>query len=229
MSKLIWEKFLKTVRKNNLVNSHDRILVAVSGGSDSVCLVYFLKKLQKIIEFDLGMVYINHGLRHQRELKKEIDYINQLSRKLNTIRWITKIKLHKPQSNMESKARKLRYKKLHQIATKYNYNKIATGHTLNDNAETVLLNLIRSTNKNRIKGIPLIRTISDEEISIIRPMLKIKKSGIIDFLKKNKIKYCIDSTNRNISFNRNFVRLKILPLMETLNPSVLEHLSNLSK
>ncbi|MDI6641186.1 MAG: tRNA lysidine(34) synthetase TilS [Elusimicrobiota bacterium] len=263
MSEVIWEKFLKTVKKNHLVEPQDRILAAVSGGPDSVCMVYLLKKLQKVFVFDLGMIYVNHQLREEQELKKEIEFVKNLGEELNIPTFITEIDLWpatptstlsdlaavveaseqqalasggkrdgqvtvRDRSNIESKARNLRYAQLCRVATEHRYNKIATGHTLNDNAETVLLNIVRSSNTEGILGIPLVRADQDKRISIIRPMLGIKKEEIMSFLKTNRIKFCVDITNKDISYSRNFIRMKILPLLEKLNPSILTHLSNLA-
>ncbi|MFN3967030.1 MAG: tRNA lysidine(34) synthetase TilS [Endomicrobiia bacterium] len=229
MSKIIWEKFLKTVKKNNLILPNDRILCAVSAGPDSISLTHLLIRLKKILNFDLGLAYINHQLRPKKQIKKEIKLVKKIAEEFNLPYFIEEIRIKKTGLGLEAFARKLRYKALQKIAEKNHFNKIATGHTLNDQAESVLLNLIRSRNLDGITGIPLFRPTENKKIKIIRPLLEIKKEELIKYLKENKIKYCFDISNLDTSISRNLIRRKILPLMEKINPSVQEHLSEFAK
>ncbi len=225
----VWEKFLKTVKENDLILPNDRVLCAVSAGPDSISLTHLLLKLRKILNFELGLIYINHKLRPQKQIKKEIELVKKTAEKFNLPYFIEEIEIKKTGLGLEASARKLRYRKFQEIAKKHNFNKIATGHTLNDQAENVLLNLIRSRNLDGITGIPLVRASENKKIKIIRPLLEIKKDELIKYLKENKIKYCFDTSNLNTSISRNLVRRKILPLMEKINPSVQEHLSEFAK
>lgn len=229
MSKIVWEKFLNTVKKNNLILPNDRILCAVSAGPDSVSLTHLLIKLKKILNFELGLVYINHKLRPQKQIEKEIKLVKTIAEKFSLPYFVEEIEIKKTRLGLEAQARKLRYQALQKIAQKHKFNKIATGHTLNDQAESVILNLIRSRNIDGIAGIPVIRTAENEKIKIIRPLLEIRKEELVKYLKENRINYCFDNSNLNLAFSRNLIRKKIIPLMEKINPSVQKHLSDFAK
>lgn len=228
MPKLIFEKFVKNVRENKLIRPTDRVLAAVSCGPDSVCMIHLLTTLKKKLGFDLGIAYINHNLR-PKEVKNEIKFILKTALALKLPVFIENIRINKTKSGIESEARKLRYKALQNIAEKNDYNKIATGHTLDDCAETVLLNLTRSRCEEGPSAIPVIREITGKKIFIIRPVITLKKNEILKYLKKTGKNYCIDSSNADISFSRNLIRHRIMPILEKINPKIPEHLLNLSK
>ncbi|MFN4112129.1 MAG: tRNA lysidine(34) synthetase TilS, partial [Ignavibacteria bacterium] len=121
--------------------------------------------------------------------------------------------------SVEEVARNERYKFFSEAVQKFNANKIATGHTLNDNAETMIFNFVRGSGVSGLRGIPLKRD------NIIRPLLGVTKEEIIDFLKTEKIQFRTDSTNENEEFTRNFIRNKIIPLLQEINPNLFETLS----
>ncbi|MDO8733872.1 MAG: tRNA lysidine(34) synthetase TilS, partial [Elusimicrobiota bacterium] len=133
---------------------------------------------------------------------------------------IKKIKLKR---FSESKARDLRYKIFYEVSKKFRCNKIATGHTLNDNAETVLMWLVRGCGLKGLKGIPPVRG------KIIRPILCVSKKEIISYLKRNKIKHCTDITNNSSKFTRNKIRLNIIPQLEKINRQMVRNIFKLSE
>jgi tRNA(Ile)-lysidine synthase len=215
--KSIEEKVLRFIDEKKIISANDKILVALSGGADSVFLIHFLNRYSKRFRFSLGALHINHGLRG-KEADKDEKFCMELTSKLN-------IEFYSVKKNVETFARKsglsleeagrmIRYKEFEKIAGNFGFNKIATAHNSDDNAETILLNLIKGTGLNGISGIPFQRG------NIIRPVLVLSKKEIIDYLHSAKKDYCTDKSNLDDSYERNFLRNRIIPLItERLNPS----------
>jgi len=226
----IWTEFKNTIKNYNLINNEDRILIGISGGPDSVCLTYLLDKLKKKLFSDivLFLCYVDHGIRTKYEIEKEVNLVKKIGVQLDIPAYIEKININKHTTNLEATLRKLRYAVFLKLSKKLKCNKIALGHTLNDQAETVLFNLLRSTNHEGITGIPITRPIL-KNIFIIRPLLKISRKEIEKELNHNKISFCMDKTNISFSYTRNYIRHKIIPLMEKINKNIYLHLSNLAE
>lgn len=202
----------------NLLSKGDKVLIALSGGPDSVFLLHFLNKYKTKFKIKIGALHINHSIRGI-ESDNDEKFCENLCKK-NKIKFFTKIRnvklyAQKNKYSIEEAGREIRYKELNRTAQKYNYNKIATAHNSGDNTETILLNLFKGTGIDGISGIPLKRG------NIIRPILCLKKYDILNYLDKNKIEYRIDKTNLENGFERNFIRNKILPLIkENINPNI---------
>ncbi|OGS21609.1 MAG: tRNA lysidine(34) synthetase TilS [Elusimicrobia bacterium RIFOXYA2_FULL_39_19] len=228
MQKILFDKLLKNNRENQLIFPEDRLLAAVSCGPDSICMLNLLLILQKKMCFELGVAYINHNLR-PKEVKKETAFILKTAKDLKLQVFIENIKIPKTKMGIEAQARQARYSALTEIAKKHGFNKIATGHTLDDQTETIILNLLRSTCEEGITAIPVKRNISGTKIEIIRPILNISKPEINRFLKNHKISFCIDTSNKKNIHTRNIVRNKITPLLKKINPNISAHLVSLCK
>jgi len=222
--KSIEQKVLKFIDENKLIESDDFLMVALSGGPDSVFCLHFLKKYQRRLKINFAAVHINHQLRKKDSDRDELFCKNLCddlqikfhSFKVDALSYALKHKL-----SVEEASRLLRYKKFDEVSRKFNCNKIVTAHNLNDNAETVLLNLIKGTGLTGISGIPIKRD------NIIRPLLSVTKSDILDYLKNSGIKFRVDKTNLKTDFERNFIRKKIIPVIKKrLNPSFEETLFN---
>jgi len=230
--KIVWEKFKKTVEHYKLVESADRVLLAVSGGPDSVCLLHLFERLKRVLlkDIKLYIAYIDHGLR-PRDVRREKNLIVKYGDRFNIPVKIEKIKIPKrTKQGIEATARKLRYKALLKIAGLYKCNKLATGHNLNDQAETVILNLVRSRSEEGITGMPLIRPLdANGRVKLFRPLMKILREEIMGYIKGQNLKYSIDVTNTSEKFTRNYIRRKIMPLLKKLNPQICEHLDNLAR
>lgn len=189
-----------------------KILIAFSGGPDSVFLYYFLKKRGH----ELSLCYVNHNVR--LDVENDIKFINEFSKKEEVPLYIKEIKLEKFNEDI---ARKKRYEKLEECLKDINYDYIATGHNKNDNVETLIFRLLRGTGFDGLKGIPRKRG------KIIRPILDISKEEILNYLNNNKIKYLIDYTNLENNYSRNKIRNLIFPIFKDINENFLDNISRL--
>ncbi len=209
---------MRFIEEYDLVKRGDKILIALSGGPDSIFLFHFLLKYSKKYGIEIGTMHVNHMIRGEEanndekfcrnlSLKFGIDY-HTVKRNVPSFAKLNKI-------SIEEAAREIRYKELLNVQKKFGYDKIATAHTCSDNAETVLLNLIKGAGIKGLAGIPIKRQ------SIIRPILSISKDEILAYLKKNKVNYLIDKSNLSNVHERNFIRNEILPqIARYLNPKV---------
>ena len=226
---IIWERFRKNIFENKLVSTGDKILLAVSGGADSMVMASLFARLKKIINIDFMIVNFNHNLR--KESAKEAKLVKNFadSLKVKCILKELKTKKYAKEKNisLETAGRQLRYMELEKTAKEYKCNKIATAHNMNDNAETILMWILRGTGSEGLNGIPLTRNLT-KKISIIRPILSISRDMIDDYTKKNKIKFCTDKTNFKCDYTRNKIRLNIIPALKKINPLFIEHVYNLS-
>lgn len=223
----IEQKFLSLVKENSLISVGDKILIGLSGGPDSVFLLHLLVKYRKKYQIVLGAAHLNHSIRGISADKDEL-FCKELCKNLNVQYFSKKLDIISLAAlrkiSVEETARDERYLFFNAIALENGYNKIATAHNLNDNTETVLLNLIKGTGLKGIAGIPLIRD------RIIRPVLNIGKEEILDYLKNKNIPYRIDFTNESDLYERNFIRNNLIPLIrKTLNPSVDKSIYNSSR
>jgi len=224
-----WNKIDRFIKENNLIKEKGNIIIALSGGPDSMALLhYFLKKRK-----DLKIIacHLNHSIRGKKA-DKDANFVRKYCQKENIKLIEKKIDIpyiaKKNRENIEHIARKKRYEFLINTAIKEKAKLICTAHHLDDNAETILLNLLRGTNIKGLKGIPIKRKISNS-ISIIRPMLAVTKKEIFDYLKANEIKYRLDHTNEDEKYTRNWIRKKLIPMIEKKQPRFKEHLLNISK
>ena len=212
------QKVLKFIDANFLIQKGDKIIVSLSGGPDSVFLLYFLKKYQKRLSVSLYAFHLNHLLRG-KDASLDEDFCKQLCSSLNipffSVRKNVKQFARKKKISIEEAGRVLRYSELGKLLKRINFNTIITAHNCDDNAETVLLNLIKGTGLKGISGIPVKRD------NIIRPVLVLPKREILKYLDLKKIKFRIDNTNFQVDLERNFIRHILLPLIRSkLNPSV---------
>ncbi|GAB1401307.1 hypothetical protein MASR1M68_02180 [Elusimicrobiota bacterium] len=227
---LIWQTFKYHITENKLVENGDRILLAVSGGPDSVVMADLFYRLRKTLDIEIIIVNFNHNLR--KESERETKLVEQFSKSHNT-KFIsknlnTKQFAVKNNISLETAGRQLRYYHLENIAKTEKCNKIATAHNMNDQAETVLMWLIRGTGTDGLTGIPIERKLN-KNLSIIRPLLSVSRDLIENYIKKQKLKYCTDKSNFSQDFTRNKIRLNILPEIKKINPLVIEHIFELSK
>ncbi|MGB8321281.1 MAG: tRNA lysidine(34) synthetase TilS, partial [Ignavibacteriaceae bacterium] len=227
MIKGIEQKVIRFIDEKKLIDKNDRILIALSGGPDSVFLLHFLNKYRRRFKIELGALHVNHRLRGNNADEDE-KFCKQICRELGTeyfsVKKNVKSFASRRKISLEEAGRKIRYSVLESTAKQNKYNKIATAHNSNDNAETVLLNLIKGTGIKGISGIEVKRK------NIIRPVISLKKDEILNYLDQKKLNYRIDETNFSSDYERNFIRNEIIPLIKSrLNPSLESSVFNSSE
>ncbi|MDR3049680.1 MAG: tRNA lysidine(34) synthetase TilS [Elusimicrobiota bacterium] len=222
------ELFYKNTAKNKLIQSGDKIIIAVSGGADSISLAHLLWRLSKKINIFLTIVHFDHGLR--LEAVKEKKLVNLLSNAMQIPFYFQKLSVKKYAKkckiSIETAGRDLRYAALEQIAKEKKFNKIATAHNANDNAETVLMWLLRGGGN--FSGIPQRRLIN-KNLEIIRPLLPIKRKLIDEYIKEQQLSFCTDKSNFSDEFTRNKIRHAIIPHIEKINNKAIEHIFEISR
>lgn len=211
------QKVLRFIKENNLIDENDKILIALSGGPDSVFLLHFFNKFKKKYKIEIGAAHINHLLRGKNSDRDELfckTICDELEIPFYYTRTNVKFFAKQKKHSLEIAGRKIRYNYFDEIFSANGYNKIATAHNSDDNTETVLLNLIKGAGIKGISGIPVKRG------KIIRPILCLSKKEILEYLEENKFEYRIDESNLSNEYERNYLRNDIIPLIKKiLNPS----------
>ena len=229
--KTVISKVLVTIRRNQLLERGDRVLVALSGGPDSVALLLALRELQESWSLQLSAAHVNHQLRGE-ESEEDEQFVRRLCRQagvpVEIQRVDTEREMEKSGENLESCARRLRYNFLFRLAQPAS-SKVATGHTLNDQAETFLMKLIRGAGPAGLSGIFPLRVNRIETggkagvVTVVRPLLEITRQEVLAYLAEQEQTYREDRSNRDLSFDRNWVRHELIPvLQDKLNPALLE-------
>lgn len=209
-----------------LFSRGDRVLVGFSGGADSVCLLHFLCYLSRKKHFWLGAVHVNHGLRGA-QAKADESFCRALCKSwkipLTVKKKAVRALARKLDLSPEHAARKARYEAFAQAAKETQATKIALGHHLDDQAETVLLNLLRGTKAKGLCGIPRSRSLN-KRVEIVRPLLCITRAEVENYLQKNALSFVTDQTNDDDAYTRNWVRHTLLPLLQQKQPKIKQHL-----
>lgn len=226
-------KVLQTIHRYQLLKEGDRVIVALSGGADSVALLLALKELEESFSLRLCAAHLNHQLRGS-ESDQDEQFVQRLCQQFELpieVKGVnTQQEMRKSGENLESCARRLRYDFLFQLALKEG-SKVATGHTLNDQAETFLMKLVRGAGPGGLSGICPVRVhqIGTPQgplsVTVVRPLLEVRRQEVLDFLADQNQSFRVDSSNQDLSFDRNWVRHQLIPLLkEKLNPALLETL-----
>lgn len=210
-------KFLKNIKEKTDIRPGERILVAVSGGMDSVLLLYLLNKYKEELGIEIEAAHINHMLR-----KKESDKDQQLVKKLcsewyipfHTIN-IDIEKISKTNKwSIEEGARKVRYEYLNTIKEQLECSKIAVAHHQKDQAETILMHIIRGTGADGLRGMFI------DKNNIVRPLLNITREEIEEKVNTLELEYRTDKSNLQTRYARNKIRLKLIPILKKYNPQI---------
>ena len=225
----IWQKLIKFDKENNFFKTKQTVLVALSGGADSVALLHFACALGKKKQFKVCACHINHNLRPTA--KRDENLVINLCKELNVPLLVKKVAVKtlakKEKLSLEHAARKLRYKALEEAAKEFNCKVIAFAHHADDNVETFFLNILRGTQLKGLSGIPATRPLGD--LKIIRPFLCLSKQEILDYAAYHNLPFENDETNFDDIYTRNFIRLKLLPMLEEKQPQIRQHILNLCK
>jgi tRNA(Ile)-lysidine synthase len=216
---------LNTIRKFSLISDREKILIGLSGGPDSVCLLHILKEIQDYMKLDLIAIYIDHGLRPD-ETPHEIEFSRELCDKLQVTFLLKSIDVKNysetQKINKQEAARNLRYWMLEETAFTTKADRIALAHTADDQAETVFMRIMRGSGPTGLGGIPPKRG------NIIRPLIETSRDEIESFLDDNNITFLIDSSNIRKDYLRNKIRLSLFPLLKEINPDIVKTLSKTS-
>lgn len=215
-------KVKRTITRHGLLQLGDRVVVALSGGIDSMVLLHLLLSLKIELELHLHIAHLNHMFRE--ESRHEADLIGELVLELGLPSTICSIDVPKLQKEKglspQEAARQARYGFLVEVADREKANRIALGHHLDDQAETVIINLLRGSGTRGLAGIPIIRG------SFVRPLLEVSRRDIQRHAKSFGIPYLEDPSNREEGYLRNRVRLELLPyLAKAFNPRICETLA----
>lgn len=208
---MLTKKFLDTLMKEEMIGQGDKILVAFSGGIDSVALLSLLHEIKETLGLRLGAAHLNHSFRDEADAdevfcrnfceKREIPFY---SKKVDVEAYAKKEKV-----SFEMAGRTLRYAFFDELLKTQEFSKCATAHHLDDQVETVLLNLVRGTGLKGLTGISPVRG------CYVRPLLSFKKSELRDYLDRKQIPYRHDHTNDEVEYQRNRIRNEMLPYLET--------------
>ena len=225
------EKINNTIKNYSMVSKGDRLLLCISGGPDSVAMLYAFNTIAKWMQLKLFIAHMNHSLR-AAESDRDQEYVERIARSLNIPITCSKentAELSKiDKLSIETAARKLRYNFFVHTAKKLGIDIIATAHTKDDQAETVLMRVIRGAGLRGLCGIPVKNNIKG--IGIIRPLIDVPRKDVLSFLASKKIKSRIDKSNTEVKFFRNKIRLRLLPILEDgYNPDIKNVLSNLAE
>lgn len=218
------DKIRKSLAQYNLVGRHDKILIGLSGGPDSVCLLYALTALKEEFELKLYAAHVNHSLRG-RESDQDEEYVRKITQKLNIPAFFKKVNASTAAEDTRSEeaARRIRLDFLFQTARENRILKIALGHNRDDQAETVLMRLLRGSGLLGLSAILPQRRIG--RLILIRPLIEIKRKEIEEFLRLKKLTPRTDSTNLKEIYFRNRLRRTLLPELEKYNPNIKEILA----
>ena len=206
-------KLCAFIKQQNMIQPGDHILCAVSGGADSVALVFALYLLKEKLQIQLSAAHFNHGLRSEESDRDEA-FVRRLCDRFDIPLYVKKDYVVPGDKGLEAAAREARYRFLRTLP-----GKLATAHTANDNAETVLMHLVRGTG---LSGLCGITPVGD---NLIRPMLTVTRAEVEAFLQEYCLEHVTDSSNATDQFLRNRLRHHVLPLLEGENPRLAENLS----
>jgi tRNA(Ile)-lysidine synthase len=218
------KKVRRTISRHQMLNPGDLCIVAVSGGADSVCLLDILNELKAALGIKLVVAHFDHGLRAGED-DAETRFVRDLASSMNLPFESEKAPslIDGASGSVEEKARDARYLFLESLREGLSAQKIAMGHHLNDQAETVLMRLLRGSGPSGLAGIPPFR-----EKTIIRPLIDTKREEIESYLKARDLAYVVDSSNLQTDYLRNRIRLELLPSLLEYQPRLIEHLGRLA-
>jgi len=213
-----------------MFDSGDSVLVGLSGGPDSVALLHLLTEIAPEYSLKIGVAHLNHSLRGESS-ERDAEFAEELAKNLNLPYYIRKEDVLNYQLvnrlSLEEAARCVRYAFFQDIAEKNRFSKIALGHHADDNAELILMYLLRGSGTVGISGIPPVRNFHG--IKIVRPLINLTRNEIISFLRKKGLRYVYDESNTEIKYLRNRIRHSLIPeLKASYNPATVEALNRFS-
>lgn len=213
------QKVINTIEKYKMISNNDKVIVGVSGGPDSLALLHILKSIQNKYNFRLYAAHVNHNLREEESKKDEL-FVKKTCNEWGIPLYIENANIYKISKErkltLEETGREVRYNYFNEIMKKIDAQRIAVAHNANDNAETILMNMIRGSGLDGLSGINPVRDY------IIRPLIKIERCEIEEYCKVNELNPRIDSSNLDKVYIRNKVRLELIPyIKKEFNQSII--------
>ena len=224
---MLKEEVLETIKKYNLIDKGDKIVIGVSGGPDSICLLNILNSLKEKLGIEIYVAHVNHMIREVAD--EETEYVKNFCKNLGIECFVKKVdvlKLAQEQKNgTEETGRNERYNFFEEVLKKTGANKIATAHNSNDKAETVILNILRGSGISGLKGIEAIR-----DGKYIRPLIETTRDKIEKYCENNKLNPKFDESNKENIYHRNKVRNEIIPyIKKEFNQNIIKTINRLSE
>jgi len=223
------QRVLGFIQEHQLISDGEKLVVAVSGGADSVCLLHILVRLQKELKVKLHIAHLNHQLRGA-ESEADASYVDDLARQLAIPATMEKRDVKGYQArerlSLEEAAREVRYSFLAQVAGAIGAERVAVGHTRDDQIETILMHLIRGSGTRGLRGLQpaTLWQSGVDSLTIIRPLLEISHQETENYCHQHRLTPRLDASNLSLSPLRNRIRQQLLPLLESYNPGVAEAL-----
>ncbi|MFH1578179.1 MAG: tRNA lysidine(34) synthetase TilS [Candidatus Omnitrophota bacterium] len=221
------KKARESIKRHGLLRKKDKVVVGVSGGPDSTALIFVLNSLRREFSLDLHIAHLDHRLR--KDSYQDRKFVEAFAKRLNLPFSWARVDIRKlaTKGSVEEKAREARLKFLFEVAKNVRADKIALGHNQDDQAETVLMRLIRGAGLYGLGSILPKRKIGSW--IIIRPLIEVPRNNIETYLKRRKFKPRIDSSNTDIAYFRNRIRHRLIPeLIKEYNPNIKSVLANLA-
>ena len=220
--KILEDIFEDTIVRQNLLSKKDKLILGVSGGPDSVCMLHQFSRIQKEYKLYFVCAHFNHGLR--KDADKEENFIKSMCDKLK-IKCISERKevgkFFKGDS-LEQTARNLRFDFFLKVSRQTKIKRLALAHHKDDLVETVLMRLIRGSGLKGLRG--FLPKSKFRSLTVIRPMFELTKEEILSWLKNKNLSYCLDASNFEDKFFRNRIRLELIPFLKKLNPNIIDTL-----
>lgn len=221
MTVSLLQRVSERLAADHLIIRGDRVIVGVSGGADSVALLHVLVGLQTPLQLTLGALHVDHQLRP--ESAADAAFVQALCRRLRVPVLIERhdvsARCRAERWSLEDGARRIRYQCFVTAATQRSANVIALAHTADDQAETVLMRLLRGSGLTGLSGIP--RTRALDGTRLVRPLLDVWRQDILQYLRQHRLSFREDASNRDVQFTRNRIRHELLPLLEQgYNPQI---------
>ena len=223
------QRVLHFIRQRNLVTDKALLVVAVSGGADSVCLLHVLLELREKLGVELHVAHLDHQLRGA-DSRADAHYVANLARRLGvpaTIEQRDVWRYHTGRgASLEESAREVRYAFLAEVARNVGADCVATGHTLDDHAETVLMHLIRGTGTSGLQGLQPFNSwqTGASRLTVIRPLLEVTREETSVYCRHRRLRPRLDVSNLSLSHMRNRIRHQLLPALEDYNPQITDAL-----
>ncbi len=224
----VFNSVRETIKRHYMLKEGDSVLVGLSGGADSVCLLHILKTLADEFHLQLFAAHVHHGIRGV-DADLDAEFVENLCDTWGIPVFFKKVSAQEisqtEKVSLETAGRLARYRYFHEICRKKKIDKIATAHNQNDQAETVLMRVLRGAGIDGLAGIRYCR-----QDGVIRPLLDVSRKDIEAYCQENQLEYCMDNTNQENDYTRNRIRNQLLPLLEeAFNPNLLTALSKLGQ